>query len=144
MRERLCRPVVVGESRILHVQIVAAQSGGPAFLETPDDLRIHPPIVKRLRDRERLIDPAPGFEAAIHRFRLPFHKGKSAFRARRFPFVEKIGPVNLGARIRPGFVRTEGAGDADQNRLSRAQVEGVFPARHVDEILQPARFAIGR
>ena len=40
------------KSRILHVQVIAANPGDPALLETPDDLRIHAPVVKRFRDRK--------------------------------------------------------------------------------------------
>ncbi len=122
----------------------AAQAGGPAVLVSPDDVLIMPQLVKSFRNRKRLIDATPGFEAAIHRFGLPFHKRESAFRARRFPFVEKVGAVNLRVRVRAGFVRPEGAGNTAEHGLRRAEIERAFKARHVNEILYAAGFPIGR
>ena len=89
------------------MQIISAHAGGPSLCKSPDDLRIHAPIVKGFRNRERLVDAASGFKTAIHRLGLPFYERETAFRARRLPFVKKIGAVNLGARIGAGFVRSE-------------------------------------
>src|SRR5438552_16249648 len=69
---------VVGKFGVGHVQIIAAHTSDPSFFESPQHLRIHPPIVERLGDRERFIDAATGFETAIHRFGLPLHKRKTA------------------------------------------------------------------
>ena len=77
--------------------------------------------MKRFRDRKRIISAMAGLETAIHEFRLPFHKRKTAFRVRAFPFVKKICAVNLSSRIRAGFVGAERARNAGQHRLRVAQ-----------------------
>ena len=86
---------VIGEPGILHVEIIAANSGDPSFFESPKNLRIKSPIVKRFRDRKRFVHTAPCFKTAIHELGLPFHEWEAAFGIRAFPFVEKIGAVNL-------------------------------------------------
>ena len=144
MRERVCACNVVGEVRILHVQVVAADAGDPAFLETPEHLRIHPPIVEGLSDRERIIEAAPRFEAAIHRFGLPFHERKSAFGPRALPFVEEIAAVNLGVRVRAGVVGTERAGDADEDGLGSLRSNEFSQRGTKTKSLQRAHFAIDR
>ncbi len=136
--------IVIGKSRVLHVQVIAAHTGHPAFFESPKNLRIHSPVVKRLRDRKRLVDSAASFEAAIHRFGLPFHEREATLGVRAFPFVEKIGAINLRARIRAGFIRTERAGNSREHNLRGTQINGIFPTRNPDKILQAARLAIGR
>src|SRR5438876_4943178 len=56
---------VVGKFGVGHVQIIAAHASDPSFFESPQHLRIHPPIVERLGDWKRFIDAAPSFKAAI-------------------------------------------------------------------------------
>jgi hypothetical protein len=86
---------VIGEPGIFHVQIIATNPGNPSFFESPKNLLITSPIVKRLRDRKRFVHAAPCFKTAIHELGLPFHEREAAFGIRAFPFVEKIGAVNL-------------------------------------------------
>src|SRR5439155_14078370 len=105
---------------------------------------IQSPIVKRFRDRKRFIRAPAGFEPAIHEFRLPFHKRKTAFCMGAFPFVEKVYAVNLGPRICAGFVGAKCARNAGQHHLSWTKIDGIFPTGDPDEILQAARLTIGR
>src|SRR6266851_1954920 len=70
---------VIREPGIFHVKIIAANSGDPSFFESPKNLRIKSPIVKRFRDRKRFVHAAAGFEAAIHELGLPFHEWEAAF-----------------------------------------------------------------
>src|ERR1700736_1027557 len=65
---------VVGESRILCVIVIAANSHDPTFFESPKHLRIKAPVVKCFRDREGFLHSASGFEPSIHEFGLPFDK----------------------------------------------------------------------
>ena len=52
---------VVGEERIFHIEIIAADADDPAFLEPPEHLRINPPVAEGLTDGERIIKSASGF-----------------------------------------------------------------------------------
>src|SRR6266581_8617117 len=124
--------------------IVATNASHPSFFESPQYLRIKSPIVKRFRHRKRVISAVAGLEAAIHELRLPFHKRKTAFGVRAFPFVKKVCPVNLRARICAGLVGAKGAGSAGQHGLRVAQIKRIFEAWNPDEILQAARLTIGR
>src|SRR6266567_4877449 len=98
--------------------------------------------MKRFRYRKCLIDAASGFETPIHEFALPFHEGETAFGMRALPFIKEVGPINLGASIRTGFVRTERAGKSRQHHLGRAKIDRIFPARNPDKILQPAGLSV--
>src|SRR4029077_5712129 len=80
---------------------------------------------------------------SIHHFGLPFHEREATFGMRALPFVKQVTTVNLGARIRAGFVRTERAGNSRQHHLRRAEINRVLPARDPDEILETAHFSIG-
>src|SRR6059036_537471 len=120
--------------------IVATNASHPSFFESPQYLRIKSPIVKRFRDRKRVISAVASLEAAIHELRLPFHKRKTAFGVRAFPFVKKVCAVNLRARICAGLVGTKRARNASQHYLGRTKIDRIFPARDPDEILQAARF----
>src|SRR5438045_6371696 len=91
-----------------------------------------------------MIRPMASLVAAIHRFGLPFHKGKTPFSMGAFPLVKKVCPVNLSSRICTGLVGTERSRNSSQHRLGVAQVKRIFKARDPDEILQAARLAIGR
>src|SRR5438105_6072047 len=99
--------------------------------------------MERFRDRKRFVHPATGFEAAIHKFGLPFHEGKSAFGVRAFPFVEKVPSVNLRSRISTGLVRSERARNSGQHNLRRGQIDRIFPTRNPNEIFETANLAIG-
>src|SRR5438309_9541478 len=62
---------------------------------------------------------------------------------RAFPFVKQVAPVNLGARIRAGFVRTECARNSCQQHLGWAEINRIFPARNPDVILVTSHLSIG-
>src|SRR5262249_36233891 len=111
--------------------------------ESPKHLRVESPVVKRFRDRKRLLLAEAGFEPAIHEFGLPFHKRKSAFGLLALPFVEKIGAVELCPRVSAGLVRAKCAGDSGEHNLRRRKIDRIFPARNPDEIFQAAQFAVG-
>src|SRR5438045_7983022 len=95
---------VIGKHRILHMDIIATKASDPAFLKSPQHLGIQTPVVKRFGDRKRIVRAMAGLETAIHEFRLPFHKWKTAFGMGTFPLVKKVPAVNLSSRIRAGFV----------------------------------------
>src|SRR6266566_8885980 len=101
--------------------IVATNASHPSFFESPHYLRIKSPIVKRFRDRKRIIRAMASFVTAIHELRLPFHKRKTAFSVGAFPFVKKVRAVNLSSRICTGFVVTKRARNAGQHGLRVAQ-----------------------
>src|SRR5437660_7853387 len=122
--------------------IVATKTCDPSFVKTPQHLGIQSPIVECLRNRKTLIDAAPGLESSIHHFGLPFHEREPTFGMRAFPFVKQVATVNLRARVRAGFVRTERAGNSRQHHLRRAEINRVLPARNPDEILKTTRFSI--
>src|SRR5262245_43251135 len=124
------------------MQIIAARSDGPSLLESPDNLRIHAPIMEGLGHRKRLVGSTPCLVTAIHRFRLPFHEWKAGLRLRRFPFIEQVSAVDLGAGVGTGFVRAECSRNTGQNGLGRTKIEGIFPARNVNKIPQVARLTI--
>src|SRR5207253_6762433 len=105
----------------------------PSLFESPEDLRIRAPVMKRFGHGERFVDAAPGLEAPIHHFRLPFHKRETSFRVRAFPFVKQIAAVNLRARVAAGFVRPERARRTKKNGLCLAQIEGIFKTRNPNE-----------
>src|SRR5437660_8665972 len=134
---------IVRSLGVLQVQVIAANSGDPAFFESPKYLLIKSPIVKRFRDRKRFVHAAAGFKTAIHEFGLPFHEWKAALGIRALPFVEKICAVNLRSRIGAGFIRAKCTGDSREHDLGWTQIDRIFPARDPDEILQAAKFAIG-
>src|SRR5438132_7951954 len=123
--------------------MVAPDVYDPAFAKTPPHLSIQPPIVERFRYRKTLINAAAGFEPSIHHFGLPFHERETTFGMRAFPFVKQVATVNLGARIRARFVRTERAGNSRQHHLRRAEINGVVPARNADKILETSHLSIG-
>src|SRR5438552_7180925 len=99
--------------------------------------------MKRFCDRKWFVDAAAGFKTAIHELGLPFHEWKAAFRICAFPFVEKIGAVNLRPRIRTSLIRAKGAGNSSEYHLGWTKVDRIFPARNPNKILQPAQLAIG-
>src|SRR5205085_5173389 len=47
--------VVIGKGGFSHVEVIAAEADNPSFLESPEDLRIQPPVAKRLVDRKEII-----------------------------------------------------------------------------------------
>ena len=134
--------IVIGERGFLHVKVITANADDPTFSESPEDLRIHAPVPKRFANWEEIIEAAAGFEATIHCFGLPFHKGKTAFGPRALPFVKKIGAVNLGVGIGAGFVHSECARGTEENGLGIARVKRIFETRDVNEIVERASFAI--
>src|SRR2546422_1896377 len=85
-----------------------------------------------------------GLETAIHELRLPFHKRKTPFGVGTFPLVKEVCAVNLSARICAGLVGSKRARNAGQHHLRGTKINGIFPARDPDEILQAARLTIGR
>src|SRR6266550_6303015 len=123
--------------------IVATNASHPSFFESPHYLRIKSPIVKRFRDRKRIICAMACLETAIHELRLPFHKRKTAFSMGAFPFVKKVCAVNLSSRIRTGLVGAKRSRNTSQHGLRVAQIKRIFEARDPDEILQAARLTIG-
>ena len=112
------------------MQVITAQTRDPAFLESPEKLRIHSPVIEDFRHRERILEAATRFKPSIHPFSLPFHKRKSAFSSRALPFVKKIAPVDFRARIGASVISTESARNSDKDGLGVAQVERIFPTRH--------------
>ena len=126
------------------MEIIAADADDPAFLESPKDLRIKTPVTKRFIDRERIVQTAAGFEAAIHRFGLPFHERETAFRVGAFPFVEKIGAVDLGMIVSAGVVHAERAGCAEKNGLRVARIKRSLEPRHIKHVVERAGIAVDR
>src|SRR5439155_11945708 len=124
--------------------IVATNASHPSFFESPQYLRIHSPIVKRFRDRKRVISAVASLEAAIHRFGLPFHKRKTAFGMGAFPLVKQVCAINLSSRICARLVGSKRTRNASQHHLRWTKIDRIFEARNPNKILQAARLTIGR
>src|SRR5207247_11031420 len=114
--------------------IITTNASYPSLFGSPHHLRIEPPIVKRFRDRKRIICAMACLETAIHELRLPFHKRKTAFSMGAFPFVKKVCAVNLSSRIRAGLVGATRSRNTSQHSLRIATIKRLFETWIQDEI----------
>jgi hypothetical protein len=112
---------VIRESGILHVEVVATQAGGQTFPESPDDLRVHAPIMEGLRDRERLID------AASHSSEIPQRIQVSSCRSRFMFETARIRPHHATASRSNSFSRSTTHSSAVLKPLSSASVFFIAP-----------------
>src|ERR1019366_2334248 len=122
------------------VGIFAAQTGDPAWFETPKHLRIRAPVAQRFggqgSDRSWI---GPGVKNFVERLGLPGDEWKTFVRVGGLPFPIQIHAVNLCAAVRAGVVRTKRGGCAHDERLLVGQVKRGRDARRPHQILRPAQ-----
>src|SRR2546430_1201601 len=63
---------------------------------------------------------------------------------RAFPFIEKIGAINLGMIVGAGVVHPKCAGRAKENGLGVARVKRSLETRYVKHVVEGARVTIDR
>ena len=135
---------IVGDFGWRHVDVIAAQACGPAFVETPDDLGISAPVIEGFRSGEAVIESPAGLISPEHRLALPFHERPTTFRVGGFPFVEQIGAVDLGAGVFAGVIGSESRGDSTEDRLGGGDIKRCLEAWREDQIRQAVGLPVDR
>src|SRR2546425_3357752 len=99
MIRRPPRSTLFPYTTLFRSQVIAANASNPSFFKAPQDLRVHSPIMKRLRHRKRFVHAAASFKATIRSEEHTSELQSLAYLVCRLLLEKKKDPLLINLKI---------------------------------------------